>query len=65
MVLRKTGTKLLMIVLICMAIKDSRLRLNAKPHLLNIYTVQLRGQVFGRPSTPVVPCQRSLRPFPS
>ena len=50
MVLRQAGAILLMIIVLRMTIKDGRPRVNAKPYRPNICTVQLRGQIFGRPS---------------
>ena len=39
-----------------MPIKDSRPRVNAKPYRPTICTVQLKSQIFGRPSTQAAPC---------
>ena len=50
MVLRQTGTILLMMIVLRMTIKDGRPRVNAKPYRPNICTVQLCGQIFGLPS---------------
>ena len=61
MVLRETGAKLLIITLMRMPIKDDRPCVNAKPYRPNICTVQLRGQIFGWPSTQAAPCKRSHR----
>ena len=60
MVLRETGAILLTIIVMRMPIKDGRPRVNAKPYRPNICTVQLRGQIFGWPSTRAVPCKPSL-----
>ena len=60
MVLRETGTILPILILMRMPIKNGRPRVNAKPYQPNICAVQLRSQIFGRPSTRTAPCKRSL-----
>ena len=47
MVFRETGAKLLIMILMCMPIKDDRSCVNWKPYQLNISMVQLPGQIFG------------------
>ena len=51
MVFRELGGKLLIIMLMCIALKDGQPRVNAKPYQPNMCTEQLRRQTFGRPCT--------------
>ena len=50
MVLRETGAILLIMIVMRMPMKDGRPRVNVKPYRPNICTVQVRGQIFDRPS---------------